>query len=112
MAKSPVARLTEAVLGLEEDLRRIDGVAKSLANDIVRQGDLLAAEMKNDIDLLVKQISDEIARETEALKLSIQKEYEAKIEAEVARAERLGKQNLDNAVEAVVEEIVRIVKGA
>ncbi len=112
MAKSPVARLTEAVLGLEEDLRRIDGVAKSLANEIVRQGDLLAAEMKNDVDLIVKQLSDEIARETEALKLSIQKEYEAKIEAEVARAERLGKQNLDKAVEAVVEEIIRTVKGA
>ncbi len=112
MAKSPVAKLAEAVLALEEDLRRIDGLARSLANEVTRAGDLLARELENDVKLLARQLSEEAEREAENLARAIRSEYEARIQAEEARAERLGRQNLERAVEAVVEEIIRIAQGA
>jgi len=110
-SKSPVARLAEAVLGLEEDLRAADETARSLANELVRLGDALAREMANDVDILVKQLLDELAEEVDRISRAVRSEYEARIAAEVERAERLGRENLDAAAEAVVEEIIKLVSG-
>ena len=108
MAKSPVARLIEAVLALEEDVRRAHERAEAVANEITRLGDLLAREMENDLKIVVGQLREEIDREVEAQSRAIRSEYEARIKAELARVERLGRQNMDEAVKAVVEEIIRL----
>jgi len=109
--KGAVARLAEAVLALEEALEQVQGEARGYANDIVRLGDLLARELANDIDVVVKMISDEVAREVENIARGVEAEYEERIRVEVERAERLGRENLEAAVEAIVEELKRIVGG-
>ncbi len=109
--KSPVARLAEAVIMLEERLEQLHGEVLGDANDLVRYGDMLARQVANDIDILVKQLTDELAREVENIYKGVRAEYEARIKAEVEKAEELGRKNMEAAVEAVVEEIKKLVAG-
>lgn len=112
MAKnSPVERLTRAVLDLEKGLVDLDSQVQSYANELVKAGDELARQLSNDIQILLKGLVDEIHEELERQKAAVRSYYAEREKEELDKIHRLGEANLEEAVKAVVEEIIKIVEG-
>ena len=110
-SKSPVEKLTQAVLGLEQGLLDLHNEAQGYANALVRHGDALARQLANDIEIVLKSLVDEIKKELENQKAAVRSSYEEKTKSELEKIHKQGKENLDTAVDAVVEEIIKIVSG-
>jgi len=111
MPKSPVAKLAEAVNWLEEELKRLDDETRGSANEILRLADMLARELSNDIKIAarmaVERAEEAERREAERLEAEYKKLIEEQLETVKDRASR----NFNRAVEAVVDEIKRLIAG-
>ena len=111
MAKSPIAKLADAVNWLESELKRLEGETRGKANELVRLGDLLSRELVNDIDIMVHQVLDEALKRVSAEEEKMEAEYRARIEGEVTMIEEKAKTNFDKAVSMVTAEIKRMLGG-
>ncbi len=107
--KSPVANLANAVNWLENELARLESKSKELANEIVRTSDLLVKEVFNDIDIAVKQAIDEASKQVDEALAQLEEEYKKRIELETASIRATAEANLSKAVEAVVEELKKVI---
>ena len=107
--KSPVANLANAVNWLESELARLESKSKELANEIVRTSDFLVKEVFNDIDIAVKQAIDEASKQVDEALAQLEDEYKKRIEQETASIRATAEANLSKAVEAVVEELKKVI---
>ncbi len=110
--KSPLEKLTKAVIQLEEGLEALHNEAQSCANELVKLGDSLGKQVSNDIQIVLKQLVEEIEKEVASRKAIIEAEFASKLKEELARVEEQGKTNKEAAVQAVLEEMKKIIAGA
>ncbi|MEB3773564.1 MAG: hypothetical protein GSR86_01390 [Desulfurococcales archaeon] len=112
MAKSPIAKLADAVNWLESELKRLEEETRGKANELVRLGDLLSRELVNDIDIMVHQVLEDALKRVNAEEEKMEIEYKARIESEVALLEEKARANFDKAVAAVTAEVKKMLGGA
>ena len=111
MQSSPVAKLAEAVTWLESELKRLEDEARGKANEVVRLGDMLAREIKNDVDIVTLQAVEEARKRVEEESKRLEEEYNKKIEEEVASLKARAEAFMDDAVKQLVAEIKAILGG-
>ncbi|MCE4602224.1 MAG: hypothetical protein F7C08_00785 [Desulfurococcales archaeon] len=111
MQSSPVAKLADAVTWLESELKRLESEARGKANEVVRLGDMLAREIKNDIDIVTLQAIEEARRRVEEESKRLEKEYRNRIEEEVAALKVRAEAFMNDAVKQLVAEIKAILGG-
>lgn len=109
MEESPISALTKAVLGLDEAMVRLGDEAKAAAGDIVRTADGLAQELENDINVLLYQLVEELNRKVEEEGDRLRREY-AERKGQVLRDIRLSAEiRMDEAAQAILEELSKIL---
>lgn len=111
MQRSPVARLADAVAWLESELKNLEADARSKANELVRTGDLLSREVKNDIELVVHQAVENARRMVEDESRRLEEEYKKRIEEEITSLKIRAEANMNTAVKELVSEIKAILGG-
>ena len=109
MEGSPINTLTKAVLQLDDAMVRLGDEAKAAAGEIVRTADQLAQELENDVQLLVYQLVEELKKTVEREAERLRREYSERKE-ETLRDIRLNAEiRMDEAVNAILEELRRIL---
>ncbi|MEB3779874.1 MAG: hypothetical protein GSR85_06560 [Desulfurococcales archaeon] len=111
MPRSPVAKLADAVNWLEEELKKLDDEARGSANEILRLADMLARELSNDIKITARMAIEE-AEEAERREAErLEAEYRRRVEEQITMVRDKASKNIDKAVEAVIEELKKLIAG-
>ncbi len=111
MAKKGVSRLAEAVSWFEEELKRLYDEAVSKSNDLVRFGDEMAKELRDDIEAILASIIADLRKEVLKIEEALRNEYERRLEEELRSIESRSTARFEKAVKAVLEEVKRITQG-
>ncbi len=109
--KSPIEKLTNAVIALEKGLETLHQDAQTCANELIREGDALGKQVSNDIDIILKQLLDEINRSVAEKRGMIEADFAARLERELDRVKELGEKNREKAIQAVLAEMRKIITG-
>ena len=102
-------RLTRAALELDEKMAEMDSLVKSRAGGLVELADGLAAELENDLKLVLKQLVDELRMEVERRSEELRRKYAAEKEEKLRLLNFSAEANREDAVRAVLEELRRIL---
>ncbi len=109
-SKGPVSRLAWAINWLEGELKRLHEETVSKSNELVKYADEMQRELGEDIRAslldIVASLRGEALKISEALRL----EYSRKLEVELRKLESKASSNFDKAVNAVIEEVKRMLR--
>lgn len=111
MSRSGVSRLAEAVSWFEQELRRLHDESVSKSNDLVRFGDDMARELREDIEAVLSSIIADLREEVLRIEEVLRAEYARRVEEEVRAIDSRSIARFEKAVEAVMEEVKRIALG-
>ncbi len=109
MAKA-VERLANAIVELEASIEAARRQAMELSNDLTGLAERLATEKRSEIRSVLSVASEElenIAREEEE---RLKEEFESEVSEKVEEIGETATSNMEKAVEAVLREIVDILK--
>ncbi|MCE4599545.1 MAG: hypothetical protein F7C81_05045 [Desulfurococcales archaeon] len=111
MPRSPVAKLADAVNWLEAELKKLDDETRGSANEILKLADMLARELSNDIKITARMAIEE-AEEAERREAErLETEYRRRVEEQITMVRDKASKNIDKAVEAVIEELKKLIAG-
>ncbi|MCE4628368.1 MAG: hypothetical protein F7C34_04380 [Desulfurococcales archaeon] len=88
---------------------RLADKAKAEAGDLVRRADALARELENEIDILLYSIRDDLKRTVEQEAEKLRKAYAQKKEDTIRTINYNAEIHMDEAVNAILEEIKKIL---
>ncbi|MCE4608786.1 MAG: hypothetical protein F7C36_00165 [Desulfurococcales archaeon] len=109
MTGSSVEKLTNAVLTFDQKMDQLSLQAQEYAGEIVKYADQLARELENDVDILVKQLEEEIRKYVEEKSEELKKSYASMKEEKLREIKYKAETNKDAAVNAVVEELKKLL---
>jgi len=112
LSKSGVSRLAEAVSWFEGELKRLYDEAVSKSNELVKFGDDMARELREDIEAVLASVVASLRGEALRIEDSLRAEYARRLEEELRLVESRSRARFERAVNAVIEEIKRIAVGA
>jgi predicted metal-dependent hydrolase len=112
LSKSGVSKLAEAVSWFEEELKRLYEESVSKSNDLVRFGDDMARELREDIEAALAGIIADLREEALKVEEALRADYERRLGEELRSIEVKSAARFERAVRAVLEEVKRIVQGA
>ncbi len=111
MPRSPVAKLADAVNWLDAELKKLDDETRGSANEILKLADMLARELSNDIKITARMAIEE-AEEAERREAErLETEYRRRVEEQITMVRDKASKNIDKAVEAVIEELKKLIAG-
>lgn len=111
MSRGGVSRLAEAVSWFEEELKRLYDEAVSKSNDLVRFGDDMARELREDVEAILAGIIADLREEALKVEESLRNDFERRLYEELRSIELKSTARFERAVRAVFEEVVRIARG-
>ena len=111
MGDSSVAKLANAIQWLDEELERAAREAGERATRLLQTVDALLREFENDVDIAVEGVRRELAEAVENAVLVLREEYRRREERELAEVRSRAEGRIDEAVKAVLDELVRILEG-
>lgn len=111
MSRGGVYRLAEAVSWFEEELKRLYDEAVSKSNDLVRFGDDMARELREDVEAILAGIIADLREEALKVEESLRNDFERRLYEELRSIELKSTARFERAVRAVFEEVVRIARG-
>ena len=111
MGDSSVAKLANAIQWLDEELERAAREAGERATRLLQTVDALLREFENDVDIAVEGVRRELAEAVENAVLVLREEYRRREERERAEVRSRAEGRIDEAVKAVLDELVRILEG-
>ncbi|MDM7275147.1 MAG: hypothetical protein P3X22_003355 [Thermoprotei archaeon] len=109
-SKGPVSRLAEAINRLEGELKRLHDETVSRSNELVKYGDEMQKELREDIRASLLDIVAGLRGEALKISEALRAEYSKKLEAELMRLDSKASSNFEKAVNAVVEEVKRMLR--
>ncbi len=109
MPESPVEKLTNTVLQFDTKMDQLSVLAQEYAGEIVKYADLLARELENDINIFYKQLEDQIRAFVESKSKELEKSYSQLKEDKLREVRYKAETNKEKAVEAVVEELKKLL---
>lgn len=111
MVDSSVAKLANAIQAFDEDLEKAAREAGERATRLLQTVDALLREFENDVDIAVEGVRRELSDAVESAVLVLREEYRRREERELAEIRSHAEGRLDEAVRAVLEELVSILEG-
>jgi hypothetical protein len=111
LSRGGVSRLAEAVSWFEEELKRLYDEAVSKSNDLVRFGDDMARELREDVEAILAGIIADLREEALKVEESLRNDFERRLYEELRSIELKSTARFERAVRAVFEEVVRIARG-
>jgi polyhydroxyalkanoate synthesis regulator phasin len=109
MPESPINKLTKAILAFDEDMAKLHDEGKSMAGDLIRTADSLAVELENDIKLVLREILEDLNKTVQTKSEELRKKYLAEKEDKVRLVRFNAEQNMDKAVNRILEELRKIL---
>lgn len=88
---------------------RLSDKAKAEAGDLVRRADSLARELENDIDILLYSLKEDLKKTVEQEAEKLRKAYAQKKEDAIRMINYNAEIHMEEAVNAILEEIKRIL---
>lgn len=111
MSKGGVSRLAEAVSWFEGELKRLYDEAVSKSNDLVRFGDDMARELREDIEAVLASIIADLREEALKVEEALRVEFERRLDEELKSIEARSTARFEKAVRDVFEEVKRMAQG-